>query len=361
MAPRTLGVEEEFLLFERSSARLLDRGPAIAADAGGERFQKELMKAQAEHASPVCESLDELAARLAGQRDELAAAADGHGGRLVASATCPVADRTPTTEDDRYEDMAERFAAVAREELTCAMHVHVSIESPDEGVRVVDRIAPWLHLFVALSANSPFRDGRDTGYAAYRRLVWGLWPTSGPTAPFRDLATYRATVDELVAGGGARDSGMIYFDARLSAEYPTVEIRVCDVVHDLRDAVTIAGLLRALVSTVAAENGAPLARIEVLHGANWRAARYGMSDTLADLAAAEHRLVPAWDLVERLLSHVDGALAAAGDRDRVREGLAAIHRRGTGERRQRAAADRGGVRALVDAMTITGDRTPADG
>lgn len=358
---RTFGVEEEFLVFERAGARLLDQGPAVADDAGGERFQKEFMRAQAEHASPVCESLDELTDRLTGQRRELSSAAARRGGRIVASGTCPVADRTRTTEDDRYADMTERFAAVAREELTCAMHVHVSVDSPEEGVRVIDRIAPWLHVFLALSANSPFRDGRDTGYAAYRRLVWGLWPTAGATAPFGNLAAYRATVDELIATGAARDTGMIYFDARLSTDYPTVEIRVCDVVPDVEDAVTLAGLLRALVSTVAADDAAPLLRLELLRAAGWRAARYGMADTLPDLTARERRPVPAWDLVQRLLDYTDGDLTATGDRERVRAGVDVIRSRGTGAQRQREAADSGGPPAVVDAMTVTGERTASGG
>jgi carboxylate-amine ligase len=358
-------VEEEFLLYASGVPRLLDVGPVIAqvadSDASPEerdsQFQKELMKAQTEHASPATPSLDELGATLTGQRDRLIAAASARDARLVASGTSPARDTTSTTEDKRYGEMIDRFAAVARGQLTCAMHIHVSVDSPDEGVAVIDRTAPWLPVIAALSANSPFHDGRDTGYASYRRMLWGLWPTSGPTTAFEDAMTYGSVVDDLVATGAARDRGMIYFDARLSEKYPTVEIRVCDVVREVDDAVTIAGLLRALVSTVALDGSAPCARVELLHAAGWRAARYGLDDTLVDLTGVlgGHRLVPAWDLVEGLLEYIGPELDAAGDLDRVREGIASLRRRGVGAARQRSAAQHGGLAAVIGAMSLPGN------
>jgi carboxylate-amine ligase len=369
MTARTIGVEEEFLLFAEDAPRLVDLGAAVARaadrnDSGSgstdgsidhdAKFQKELMQAQAEHASPPSSSLAVLAADLAAQRERLISSACERGARLVATGTSPVRNATSTTDDERYRQMADRFAVVAEDQLACAMHIHVSVNSDDEGVTVIDRLAPWLHVLLALTANSPFHDGRDTGYASYRRLLWGLWPTSGPNTEFGDVKTYRKTIDHLVATGAARDKGMIYFDARLSADYPTVEIRVCDVVREVDDAVTIAGLVRALVATLAADDSAGAARVELLHAAGWRAARYGMDDTLADLTGAtgSDALVPAWELVDALLQYVDRELAAADDRERVRAGLDRLRSRGTGASRQHAAARSDGLPGVIDAMTL---------
>jgi carboxylate-amine ligase len=360
---REVGIEEEFLLFDAAHPRLLDVGPAVVADAeraasdDGAQFENELKQAQAELATAPASDLDRLGAELSERRADLVHAARQRAARVVASGTSPVAGTTSTTDNERYRQMADRFAALQRRQLTCAMHVHVSIESDDEGVAVINRIAPWLAVVAALSANSPLHNGRDTGYASYRRLIWDEWPTAGPTSPFADVADYRRTVQELVTSGAARDKGMIYFDARLSANYPTVEIRVCDVCVDVADAITIAGLCRALVTTAAQEDSSPGVRVELLRAATWRAARWGVSGELVDLTRTPRRpaLVPAWDLVHALTEHVGAALDGAGDTDRVRRGLERIRGRGTGADLQRAAAADAGVAGAVDATTLTSE------
>jgi len=355
---RTVGIEEEFLVFEADAARLADIGPRVVASAGraaGDeaRFEKELKQAQVELASSPAVDLSALADELAQRRTELVRAAAARNARLVASGTCPVADDTATTPTRRYALMAAQFGAVARRQLTCAMHVHVSIDSAEEGVRVLNGIAPWLPVLVALSANSPFHRGRDTEYASYRRLVWGQWPTAGPTAPFADAADYRATVRALIESEAASDEGMIYFDARLSANYPTVEVRVCDICPDLADAVTLAAVVRALVDTVAGATPEIQMRPELLRAAGWRAARWGMSGQLVDSRSGRAALVPAWDLAAALIAEVSAALDTAGDLDRVRQGLEEIRRRGTGADRQRAGVGEGDIARAVDATTLT--------
>jgi carboxylate-amine ligase len=181
--------------------------------------------------------------------------------------------------------------------------------------------------------------------------VWDAWPTAGVTAPFTDAADYGRTVQQLIETGAARDRGMIYFDARLSANYPTVELRVCDVCPEVDDAVLIAGLCRALVATAAAATTSRSVRPEILRAASWRAARYGMSDTLVDLRA-EPRPVPAWQLVDEFLDVIGPALDAHGDAERIGAGLAELNERGTGAQRQRAAAAGGAVERVLDAVTL---------
>lgn len=362
MRVRTVGVEEEFLLFDADSDRLADVGPDVAEAAersseDGGQFEKELKQAQTEHASSPTTSLAELTRELIDQRRQLVEAGRRRGARLVASGTSPVGDKSRTTDDARYHHMERRFAALQRSELTCAMHIHVSVESDDEAVAVVNRIAPWLSVLAALTANSPFHGGRDTGYASYRRIVWNQWPTAGPTNTFADPAAYRRLVQDLIDTGAARDEGMIYFDARLSADYPTVELRVCDVCLDVATAAAVAGLSRALVETVAAEAQTVDRPSELLRAASWRAARFGMTRDLVDLtgAAGPHALAPAWDLVEALVTYVRPALDAAGDTDAVVRALEQIRTDGTGAERQRAAAEDGGPGGAIAAAVVTGD------
>lgn len=351
-------MEEEFLLVGRGGG-LVDNGESVVRDAGARdeqgQFEHELKQAQAELGSTPATSLVELHADLGRLRRELVAAAGRADARLVASGTHPTARHPRTTADGRYARMTDAFGLVARQQLTCGMHVHVSVASPEEGVAVIDRIQPWLPLLTALSANSPFRHGEDTDYASYRSVLWGQWPTAGPTPRFGDLATYRRLQRELLASGAAMDDGMFYFDARLSANYPTVEIRVADVCPSGRTAAALAGLARALVETAAHDwrSGEALRdeRIELLRARAWRAARWGMAERLLD---AGGELRPAWAGVGELLAHVSTALDDSGDTAFVRSALDELRDTGTGAEQQRAAysASRG-FDAVLDLLTLS--------
>ncbi|MCW2527400.1 MAG: putative glutamate--cysteine ligase 2, partial [Pseudonocardiales bacterium] len=322
-------------------------------EAGNEPFDHELMREQVELGTAPHTSVAELGTQLLALRQELSSASDRRGVQLVAAASSPIDAGSTVTDVDRYRRMMDEFAVVARQQLTCGMHVHVSVDSPEEGVAVLDRLRPWLPVLTALSANSPFLAGRDTGYESYRSLLWGQWPTAGPVEPFGDVAGYERAREDLIASGAAMDDGMIYFDARLSARYPTVEIRVADVVPWVADAVLIAALARAFVHTAAArwEAGEPVepVRTDLLRAANWRAARWGMTGDLAD--AVVGGTTPAWKLVEAAMEWCGAALLEAGDLDRVRSSLDEISRRGTGASLQRRAFDQAGeMGPVLDAL-----------
>lgn len=352
---RTVGVEEEFLLVQSGSPLLAAAGSQVVAEAETiteGRFDEEFKQQQAELGSAPHHDISSLHHDLVARRSELAAAAAERGVRLLASATSPLDERVSTTADARYEQMMEMFGRLAEVQLACGMHVHVSIDSPEEGVAVLDRIRGWLPVLVALSANSPFVAGEDTGYASYRTVLWGQWPTAGVPDLFGSVEGYQRARDALIASGAVLDEPMICFDARLSARYPTVEIRVCDVCADVRDASTIAALARALVSTAAEQAAAGIAapqiRSEMLRAISWRAARWGTEEQLVDPRTGTP--MPAWELIEDLVDLVGPALKSAGDDELVREGLARIRERGTGARLQREAYATGGIDAVVEAL-----------
>ncbi|MGI8666345.1 MAG: carboxylate-amine ligase [Jatrophihabitans sp.] len=249
---RTVGVEEELLLVDAGRSRVVPIGEAVVAESDGgpvPAVEHEFKLEQIEIGSAPATELPRLLAELTTLRAAADEAAVSRGGRIVAIATSPWKASPHATPDGRYARMIDEFGLLAREQLTCGQHVHVSVDSRDEGVAVLDRIRGWLPVLTALSSNSPFWQGQDTGYASFRSVLWGRWPTAGPTDTFGDLAGYDAQVAELIESGAALDDGMIYFDARLSAHYPTVEVRVADVCTDVRDAVLLAALVRALVDT----------------------------------------------------------------------------------------------------------------
>jgi carboxylate-amine ligase len=217
-------------------------------------------------------------------------------------------------------------------------------------VAVLDQIGPWLAVLLAFSANSPFWQGQDSGYASFRYQAWGRWPSAGPTEAFGTAEAYQQTVRQMVSTGTLLDTGMVYFDARLSEHYPTVEIRIADVCLYADDAVLIAALSRALVETEArrwrAGGGSPHPRIEMLRLAAWRASRSGLDDVL--LSPVTGRPEPARIVVNALLGHVTDALDDAGDTPGVTELLAAILGRGNGAAFQRRAHHASSLSSMID-------------
>jgi carboxylate-amine ligase len=341
---RTIGVEEELLLVDAVDSRPRAVAGLILSetdqDSGGGSVGHELQLQQIEIDTPPTTELAELRTQLVDWRRRADELAQHQGARIAAVATCPLPVVPRTTIDARYKAMIEHLGLTTAEQLTCGCHVHVAIGSADEGVGVLDRIRVWLPVLIALSANSPFWQGHDSGYASFRTQAWHRFPTAGPTPLLRSGAGYHRYVDALLATDVPMDTGMIYFDARLSRRYPTVEVRVADVCLRVDDTVLIAAVVRALVEVAAADwragRSAPEVPSELIRLASWRASRFGLDGDLLDPDSWQPR--PAWRVVDRLLDYVGDALAAAGDATVVARQLEVLREGGTGSTVQRRLA-----------------------
>jgi len=348
---RTFGVEEELLLVDPATGEavplagaLLDlyvrplqagSGPVLTAE-----FQQEMI----EVVTPPHATLDSLGRDILAGRTIARQAAEDVGVRVAALGTSPLPADPHPVQLRRFRAMTEEYGLTAREQLTCGCHIHVSVESPEEAVAVLDRMRNWLPVLIALSANSPFWHGQDTGYASYRSQVWNRWPSAGPLEILGTPDAYHQLVHDMVSTGVALDEGMIYFDARLSRHYPTVEIRV-------------AGVARALVETAAREwregvepVGVPSALLRL---AAWKASRWGLRGELLD--PHTHRPAPALAVVNSLLRHVRGSLEDMGDLQRVEDLVDRLLGEGTGAVRQMEVLHRTGdlERVVEDAADCT--------
>ncbi|MET8522326.1 glutamate--cysteine ligase [Nocardioides sp. NPDC004968] len=366
---RTVGVEEELLLVDAETgaprsvasdvlrvARRHGDTEVEAGEAGGS-VGPELQEQQVETDTPAEEYLGILEQDLRRWRDKARAAATEAGALILASGTTPLPVRPQTFDSERYAAISEQFGLTATEQLTCGCHVHVSVDSDDEAVGALDRIRTWLPVLLAVSANSPFWQGGDSGYASYRSQAMTRWPTNGPTEVFGSAQAYADHVRMLVDTGVPLDEGMAYFDARPSRSYPTLEIRVADVCLDPRDAVLVAALARGLVETGAREwaEGRPPdpVSVAVLRLAMWQAGRHGITGDLLD--PRTHRPRPAREVVERLLEHIGPALRDTGDLVRVEKSIGRIFTGGTGSTTQRRIHDEEGRldRAVVRLAELT--------
>jgi carboxylate-amine ligase len=376
MTPRTVGVEEELLLVDPQtraasprSQQVLKRfrehgkghqtelpGPRASTDELDQELFRHQLETRTAPATDLADTLEQLrlARRTAGE-----AAADV-GLAVVATGVSPLPLADPqVTRNDRYQDMVQTYGEIARTAGTCGMHVHVAISSDEEGVAVIDRVTPWLPLVLALTANSPIAHGRDTGYASWRSRTWSSWPSAGATEAFGSLETYREVSRALIDSGAARDPGMLYFDARLAADHPTVEVRVADVCTDPADGVLVAALVRALVERSARSwaDGELLVpwRSELLRAAHWRAARYGLSGAL--MHPVDRGLAKAEDVLRDTVDGLADVLEEHGDLELVRDGVDRLLQ-GTGASRQRTAYERdGSVEGVVDDLIVRTERT----
>ncbi len=345
-------MEEEFLLVDPVTRRLVPWAREVleATDARdvGPRVEHELQLCQVETATDVCRTLDEVRAAVNHLRQQVSAAAERAGCRIASAGThpLPVDEGSRVTPKPAYHQLAEHYQLVMREQVVCGCHVHVGLADREAVIQVMNRSRPWLHVLLALAANSPFWNGQDTGYASFRTEVWQRWPLAGPPHVFASRADYDELVEALRATRSIDEPARIYWDIRPSARFDTVEFRVADACLSVDETVMVAGLVRALVATAYREHqdgkrlSAP--RPELVRAAAWRAARYGLDGELVDLHA--RRSAPAAELVTQLLEFVRPALEFAGEWEQVAGLVNRVQRHGTGATRQRSVAVRSGGR-----------------
>ena len=367
-ARRLFGVEEELLLVDASTLDPLPAGEQVMNLSGrthpsGHEITAEFQQEQVEVICPPRLTFAEQLEAIRVGRALAAAGAAQVGGRVVALPSAPKLLRPHMVPKPRFQRIRERFGVTAVEQLTCGFHVHVHIHSRAEGVAVLDRIRVWLPTLLALSANSPYWSGADTGFASYRYQLWSRWPTSGPTDLFGSVEAYDRLRAGLLATEVPLDIGMIYFDARASAKHPTVEVRIADVCLEAEHATVIATLIRALVETSAREWAAGIepdpVSATLLRAWSWWASYHGVEGDLIHPATGVPS--PAQEVVAALVDHVRPVLAEYGEESAVVTGVTRILQGQSGVRRQREAySSRGRLYDVVaDALVATHHDAPA--
>lgn len=359
MEATTLGVEEEFQLLDPASLALTSAAPALLAVAGRPELVGELPLSQVEAVTPVCGSLAEVRAQVTRLRGLAADAAVATGSRLASCGTAPLAEwrLNAASDDPKYDALKVLAGHLVAEQLIAGLHVHVGVPDAERAVAVLDRSRAWLPVLLALSASSPMWAGRDSGFASWRTVHWRRWPVSGPPPHFGSAQGYAGGVAALLATGVVARESQVYWDARRSVSFPTVEFRVADAVHTVDEAVMVAGLVRGLARAALADHDAGIGLDPLpdaaLRVATWLAARHGLTGGLVDPESGLTSAAP--QVVRRLLDRVRPHLGdEAAD---VEEPVARLLVDGTGSDRQRAAATRGGLRAaaeLVVAETVAG-------
>lgn len=354
----TVGVEEEFFLVDPRTRLIVPAGPAVAARAEGEvgdRVTKEFALCQVEGRTRPCGSADELGAELERVRGALVSAAYAEGVRLCASGTAILQEAGPVQVADhpRYQAGRRQYRSMMDDFAISALHVHVRLPDRELAVRTANHLRPWLPLVTALSVNSPYHRGLDTGYSSWRAVIRSRFPCLGPPPYAASWQEHERLAVVIADTEAMLDADTPFWDLRPNPRLPTLEVRAMDVLPDLDDTVAVAVLLRALVRTAAvrAERGepGPVWEGEVLRAACWRAARDGWGGEGFHPVTGRSR--PVAEIAGELVALVRPALEEAGDLGEVLGLFDRLAERGDGAARQRSwAAGGDGPRAVVDGL-----------
>jgi carboxylate-amine ligase len=342
----TLGIEEEYLLVDKTSRDLVREAPRGLMDdcrkKVSDQVSPEFLQCQIEVGTQVCNTPAEARADLAHLRGCIAEVAGQHNLAPIAASTHPFADWMDQryTDKERYVALARDLQGVGRRMLICGMHVHVGIEDPEVRIDIFNQLPYFLPHLLALSTSSPFWQGRDTGLNSYRLTIFDNLPRTGLPPRFDSWGEYERTTGILINNNLIEDATKIWWDLRPSHRFPTLEMRICDVPTSLDHTISIAAIYVCLVRMLyrLRRDNLSWRKYErfLINENRWRAQRYGTAEGLIDFG--RRKVVPYATLLDELIELL---MPDAQALDCITEIEAAhnILKDGTSAERQRRAYD----------------------
>ena len=338
----TLGIEEEFQTIDPATRQLRSHMSKIVE--GGrielqERVKAEMHQAVVEVGTNICHNIQEARQEVTYLRKMIMELADRQNLRIAAAGTHPFSDWQDQliTDNPRYDELINEMRDVARSNLIFGLHVHVGIPSRNEGLQIMNAVRYFLPHIYALSTNSPFWCGRDTGFKSYRSKVFDKFPRTGIPDFFASANEYDEYIKLLVKTNCIDNGKKIWWDIRLHPYFDTIEFRICDVPMRIDETICLAALMQALVVKIYKlmnQNlNFRLYRKALISENKWRAARYGIHGKLIDFGKQEE--VPYAHLAHELLEFVDDVVDELGSREEVAY-MTRILEMGTGADRQLA-------------------------
>lgn len=320
----TLGIEEEFQILDSDSLKLHSQMSKII-DGGKvflkERIKEEMHQSMVEMGTNICENINEARDEVSYLRQQIFELAAKEGLKVAASGTHPYSHWSEQliTPNPRYDQLIAEMKDVARSNLIFGMHVHVAIPNREEGLQIMNVARYFLPHLYALSTNSPFWEGRETGFKSFRSKIFDKFPRTGIPPYFGSVAEYDEFVNLLVKTNCIDNGKKIWWDIRLHPFYPTVEFRVCDMIMTVDEVVCIAALMQCIIAKLSKlhrKNQSFRSYRRILINENkWRAARWGVDAKLIDFGRQEELAFPT--LINELLEFVDDVVDELGCRTEV--------------------------------------------
>lgn len=320
----TLGIEEEFQILDSDSLKLHSQMSKII-DGGKvflkERIKEEMHQSMVEMGTNICENINEARDEVSYLRQQIFELAAKEGLEVAASGTHPYSHWSEQliTPNPRYDQLIDEMKDVARSNLIFGMHVHVAIPNREEGLQIMNVARYFLPHLYALSTNSPFWEGRETGFKSFRSKIFDKFPRTGIPPYFASVPEYDDFVNLLVKTNCIDNGKKIWWDIRLHPFYPTVEFRVCDMIMTVDEVVCIAALMQCIIAKLSKlhrKNQSFRSYRRILINENkWRAARWGVDAKLIDFGRQEEVAFPT--LINELLEFIDDVVDELGCRTEV--------------------------------------------
>ncbi len=365
----TLGIEEEFAIIDPETRELrshiqeiLEGGKVVLK----EQIKPEMHQSVVELGTEVCDSIEHARAHVIDLRSRLAELAAKAGLKIASMGTHPFSHWRDQliTEGERYQEILKDMQSLARANLIFGLHVHVGIPNRETAIHVMNQARYFLPHIYALSVNSPFWVGQNTGLKGYRLKVFERFPRTGIPDSFESLSEYEDYCKLLVKTGCIDNAKKIWWDIRLHPFFDTLEVRVCDAQSRVDDTLAIAALIQAVIAKLHKLLHQNITfriyRRRLLDENRWRAARYGIDGKLIDFGKEAE--VDERSLLRELLEFVSTEVKELGSEKEMAH-IGRIAREGTGADRQLAAWERTqDMKAVVDhivAETYEGLALPA--
>ena len=336
----TLGIEEEYQVIDPATRELVSHDQKIVSEAAktlNDQVKAEMHQAVVEVGTNICEDITDARQQISGLRRSISDIAGGLGYKIGAAGTHPFSkwETQLITPNPRYDEIINELQDTARSNLIFGLHVHVGMEDKNMALHLVNAMRYFLPHLYALSTNSPFWEGRNTGFKSFRSKVFDKFPRTGIPGVFDNYAQYENYVNLLVKTKCIDNPKKIWWDIRIHPIFPTLEVRICDIPMTVDETVCIAALIQALVAKLYKLRTQNL-NFMVYHRAlinenKWRASRYGIAGKMIDFGLEKE--VETKHLMAEFVDFVDDVLDDLGSREEV-ESIFKILENGTGADRQ---------------------------
>jgi len=336
----TLGIEEEYQVIDPKTFELTSHQQKIVEEADKVmkgQVKAEMHQAVVEVGTNICQNIDDARKQVTFLRKNCCEIARNLGYRIAAAGTHPFSawQAQLLTPDPRYDNIIAELQDTARSNLIFGLHVHVGIEDRNRSVQLVNSLRYFLPHIFALSTNSPFWEGRNTGFKSYRSKVFDKFPRTGIPDLFGSLAEYENFLNLLVKTNCIDNAKKIWWDIRVHPFFPTVEIRICDIPMTIDETIAIAALIQAITAKLYKLREDNLSFISykksLINENKWRASRYGLDGKLIDFG--KEMEVDTRSLIMEMLDFVDDVVDDLGSRHEL-EYINQILEMGTGADRQ---------------------------
>lgn len=360
----TLGIEEEYQVICPETRELISHDQQIVSEAAkllNEQVKAEMHQAVVEVGTNICNDITEARTELTHLRKSISDIAGTLGFKIGAAGTHPFTkwETQLMTPNPRYDEIVNELQDTARSNLIFGLHVHIGIEDKQLALHLTNAMRYFLPHLYALSTNSPFWEGRNTGFKSFRSKIFDKFPRTGIPGIFQTVAEYEHYIDILIKTKCIDNPKKIWWDIRIHPVFPTVEVRICDVPMTIEETLSIAALIHALVAKLyklRTQNlNFMLYHRALINENKWRASRYGLDGKMIDFG--KECEVPTKELMLELLEFVDDVVDELGSRKEI-EHIKTMLVNGTGADRQLAVyEDTKDLNKVVDyiiAQTVLG-------